>query len=234
MSPLRIVLSVLIARDQGIRRRIISGMDTMIGKMTVSSMRRPPIIVLLALTLLSTLSGCARYEYDIVQPADLAQHMGSDGDVVFARDPLLYRMRTYENHLVIQIHNPTTQPITLMGGQSFVVDPQGQSHPLRTRTIAPDAFIKLILPPEPPDLVPAGPTLGIGLDVGTVHPYGPGGMYGLVDDPFWYTPRYYMAVDPEGAPWTWRDEGDVRLGLVFQRWNGPPFDQQFVFHRRKM
>src|SRR5881394_1297012 len=84
------------------------------------------------------MTGCARYEFDLVQPQDLARHIGSQSDETVRVDPLEYRMRAVENRLVVRIFNPTTDPITLAGDKSYVVDPAGQSHPLRAQTIAPD------------------------------------------------------------------------------------------------
>ena len=186
----------------------------------------------LGLTLLLTGTGCSSYEYDIIQPTDLAQHVGCNSDVVITRGSLLYRFRSYESHLVIQIHNPTTQPITLMGGQSFVVDTQGQSHPVQTQTIGPEAYIKLILPPTPPEILAPGPGIGIELGMERIYPYGPGG-YAPFDDPFLYTPPYLVAVGSNQESWEWTGQRQVQLGLSFWR-GGASFEQGFVFRRRKI
>lgn len=188
---------------------------------------------LVALFLLCSLTGCARYEYDIVSPPEMAQHVGSKADVVLSRDPLQYRLISADNHLILRIFNPTSDRIQLLGPQSVAVDPQGQSHPLRSLTMAPNSFIKLILPPMRPDIAPSGPVIGIGIGA-YAGPYGLG-----YDDPFydplWERPRYYAVYDAENAYfWDWPGEGDVRLTLVFQRDEQKPFSQEFVFHRRKM
>ena len=179
--------------------------------------------------LLSALStGCAHYEYDLVRPPDLAQHIGSNEDAVVTVQPLRYRMRTVDDSLVVRIYNSTTQPVQLLGGQSTAVDPQGQSHPLHTQSIAPNSFIKLILPPPAPDVQPSGPTIGFGLGVGRGF-YG-GGAYDAWGDPY---PRAY--ANPAASPyyWTWPGEGDARLELTFQTANQPIFTQSFLFHRRR-
>lgn len=177
--------------------------------------------------------GCARYEYDLVQPTQFAQHVGGNADAVVSQNPLIYRMRSYENHLVVQVQNPTGQPVQLLGGRSFVVDPQGQSHPLRTETIAPQSFIKLILPPIPPEVAPSGPVIGFGIGVGAAYHVRP-----AWDDPFGETPfdrpRYLAVDDTDTSYWTWDGETDVRLSLTFAVENQPPFTQAFVFHRRRM
>lgn len=185
------------------------------------------------LILVAVAGGCAHYEYDIVQPPDLAGHVGGGRDVVFSRGPLLYRLRSYQNHLVIQIHNETSQPIQLLGGQSFVVDPDGQSHPLNDETIAPESFIKLVLPPILPEVTPVGPVIGFGLGVSSV--YGPGYDLGF-EDPFFVRPRYYASADVENRFWKWEGQTDVRLSLTFGHAGSAqaPFTQAFVFHRRKM
>ena len=192
--------------------------------------------LLLFAALLVTTSGCARYEYDIVRPPEAQQHVGGQRDTVVALDPLMYRMRSVENHLVVRIHNPTSDRIQLLGAESFVVDPHGESHPMRAQTIAPHSFIKLILPPPPPEVAPAGPSIqfGIGAGFGAAYPY----SYGYFDpfyDPVWDRPRYYAVYEPGGAfYWEWPGESDVRLNLVFQRDEQKPFSHEFVFHRRKM
>jgi len=177
-------------------------------------------------------AGCARFEYDIVSPPEMAQHVGTQSDVVLSRDPLQYRLISAENHLIMRIFNPTGERIQLLGSQSVAVDPQGQSHPLQNLAIAPNAFVKLILPPMKPQVAPSGPVIGIGV--------GFAGAYGLgYSDPFydsmWQRPRYYAVYDAENTYlWDWEGESEVRLTLVFQRGEQKPFSQEFVFHRWKM
>lgn len=178
--------------------------------------------------------GCAQYQYDIVSPPEMAQHVGTKQAVVLSRPPLQYRLISYDNHLVIRIYNPTNDPIRLLGDESSLVDPQGQSHPLRSRTIAPHSYIKLILPPMPPEVVSYGPTFGLGLGWGYA-PYWGAGYYDPFYGPMWSEPYYqrvYNADSPEY--WTWRGQTNVRLNLVFQQDQQKPFSQDFVFHRRKV
>jgi hypothetical protein len=130
--------------------------------------------------------GCAHYEYDLVEPPELARHVGKS-EVVVPKEPLEYRMRTVENRLVIHVINPTDEPVTLIGQQSYIVSPGGQSHPLRPQTIAPHTFIPLILPPmRPYYYYPYYPTWGWGFGVvgvgghfhGGGHHHGNGGGSG--------------------------------------------------------
>lgn len=176
------------------------------------------------LLLWAMLGGCAHYEYDIVEPGNLAQHIGSQSDIVFPVDPLTYRLRSYEDHLVIRIFNPTSDAIQLLGNSSYVVDSDGKHHPLPPQLIAPDAYIKLILPPLPPDTAVAPPPAnpGIGLDAD----------FGPRVNEILYPPNMRYANDANY--WDWGDEGKVRMNLTFQRSNQPPFTQAFLFARRKM
>ena len=176
--------------------------------------------------LLAMLVGCARYEYDVVSPPQAAGHAGTRGDHRFALDPLEYRLRTVDNRLVMRVYNPTDADVTLLGQQSTVVDPDGQSHPLATQTIAPGgSFIKLIIPPPRPRLYGGGPTFGIGVG-GTIGHYPHhhhhhdkhGATYHDHFDGYDYGPRYMTVYDDGNTYfWDWKGEGEVRLNLVYAR-----------------
>ena len=203
-------------------------------------MNRP--FILASLVALSLLSGCAHYEYDLTNPPDLARHIGAKSDEIVRVDPLEYRLRTYENRLVMSVFNPTPDPITLMGDRSYVVDPAGQSHPLRSRTIAPDTFIRLILPPMRPGYYQSSPGIGIGFGVGYSRFYGHRYGYRALGyyDPFFYDqpPRYYTYYDEsDNTYWNWEGQTPVRLHLVYFRAgsnNREPFTHDFTFARKKM
>lgn len=167
--------------------------------------------------------GCANVEYDLIQPPALAQHIGPK-TLTVRREPLEYRLTSDEGHLVVQIYNRSAVPITLLGGSSTIVDPDGQSHPLSSRVMAPQSFIKLILPPVGPirTAQPLGFSRGY---FGPEYPYN--------DDPYWDGPPYYPDPffdeppapeydDQEGTYWRW-DHGDVRLILVYVNGNHMPF-----------
>jgi hypothetical protein len=191
---------------------------------------RPLTLLLAALPLLT---GCATYEYDLLKPEQFATHIPRKSEVKVAIDPLDYRFVSYENHLIVRIINPTDEPIQLLGGQSSAVDPSGESHPLRTQTIAPETFIKLILPPPRPQFRDDGPYIGFG--VGVVGRAGHRGFY----DPFYGSafydePRYYTVYDEsDNFYWDWNDESTARLLLTFQR-GGEMFHHEFTFKRRKV
>jgi hypothetical protein len=184
---------------------------------------------LLLFTLL--LSGCAHYEYDLVFPPDLARHIGGKSDEVVRIDPLEYRLRSYDNRLVMSIFNPASDPVTLVGEKSYVVDPNGQSHSLRPQTIAPNTFIKLILPPMRPYYYQGSPTIGFGLGFGYSRArYG----YPFYDSYLYDEPRYVTYYDESDTTyWDWDGETDARLHLVYQRGSNT-FAHDFTFHRKKM
>lgn len=177
-------------------------------------------------------AGCARYEHEIVQPADLAQRVVAKEDAVIAREPLEYRLRSIENRLVMRIFNPTPQPMTLLGDRGFIVDPGGQSHPLPTQVIAPGSFIKLILPPLRPRVESDGPGISIGVGGG----FGDARRRGYLWDPesgFADSPRYFTVYDDGTYYWEWKGESHVRMLLVFEH-EQQTIQHEFLIARRKV
>ena len=184
-----------------------------------------PLLLLLA-------GGCAKYEFDLTQPPDLATHIGRDKETVLKRDELEYRMLSVDNRLLMHVVNPTDDPIELLGPQSTAVDPAGQSHPFRSQTIAPHSFIKLVLPPLRPVYPAPGPVFGIGVGIHAYrdpYPYGP-----AFEDPIWDEPRYFgMVEDDTALYWGWGDEGEARIRLTYRRAR-EEFHHEFVFRRKKV
>jgi hypothetical protein len=185
---------------------------------------------LLLITLFVLVTGCTTYEFDVTRPPELATHVARNQDAVLTREPLVYRLRAVENRLVMNIENGTDEPIQLAGDQSTVVDPDGQSHPLRSQAIAPHSFAKLILPPMRP-VIRSGPTFGIG--VGAHVGYHPG-YDDFHDDWYHDHPQYFTVVDDNAIYWEWRGEGDIRLMLVFLGKDGESFSHEFVIRRVKV
>src|SRR5438093_962561 len=107
--------------------------------------------------------GCTHYEFDLVRPPEMQRRIGTSTDEAIDRGPLVYRLTTYENHLVMRIYNPSDEPIELLGAQSVVVDPQGESHPVMKQAIAPHSYIKLIFPPVRQEIYPTGPSISFGV-----------------------------------------------------------------------
>jgi hypothetical protein len=198
---------------------------------------RTAILLVLSGCLFSFSTGCAKYEYDIIEPEDLAGHIGSRADHDVGREPLVYRLRAYDNRLVMRVFNETDEPIHVQGDRSFVVDPEGQSRPLRSQTIAPRAFIKLIFPPVRP-YWNTGPSVGFGVGyvVSSSGRNSNRSSATVVYRPrFHDQPRYYSLNDGGEVFWDWRGEGSIRLTLVFEREGAnETFSHSFVFQRKKM
>jgi hypothetical protein len=175
------------------------------------------------------LVGCAHYECDIVSPAEMRQHVGSENELVLHLPPLEYRLITVEGHLVVRIFNPTSDMVQLMGERSTVVDPTGQSHPIPGQAIPPNAFMKLILPPTAHYVPAPGSQVNVGVGVG--YGYGPPWRDDFAPGT-WDQPRYVAVY--EAATWKWEGETDVRLLLAFRTSDGKQFTQEWTFHRKKM
>jgi hypothetical protein len=183
-------------------------------------------IRLLALLFLTLSVGCAHYEYDLLEPRNLIAHIGKT-DKSFDLPPLSYTLRTVDNRLVMRIYNQIGEPVRLLGEESTIVDPDGESHPLPGQTIAPGSYIKLILPPMQPQFQ-ARPTIGIGL----------GGRFGhaghlhhpaTVNEPQYL--RTFEASDT--IYWDWKGQTEIRLTLVFEHARDT-FKHEFTFKRKKM
>ena len=183
--------------------------------------------------LLVVLAGCATYEYDITRPENLAMHVGRKVDAVANWSPIEYRLRSVENRLVMSIYNRTDDPIQLDGERSSAVDPDGQSHPLRGQSIAPQSFAKLILPPYRPRVYRSGPTFGIGVGTHIGDSRRRRHLYDDFDDPYYDEPRYLAVVDDNALYWDWSGEGQARLMLVFTR-KDETITHEFVIRRVKM
>ena len=176
----------------------------------------------ISLTLLGVAGGCASATYDIVEPSQSARRIAGDSDTLVEMKPVAYRFRSVEDHLVIRIYNPGDVAISVLGPDSYVVDPGGQSHAVVSQTIPPGAFVKMILPPLPPEQTPTGPYLAFQVSSGGV----------AMDNPM---PR----LDPQGLrnqagdTWTWSGDGEVKLRLKYQLGNAEPFTHSFSIRRNK-
>jgi hypothetical protein len=181
-----------------------------------------------AVALVLGVSGCTNYVYDVVKPTIETPVVGKVDDVVFTAEPVRYRMRVVDNRLVIRVFNATMEPVELVGTRSAIVDPSGQSRPVRGQTIPPGAFAKLILPPIRPEFVS---DTGFRLESSSGG-YGPG----LGRSEFGYdspgVPTEYRLRDGGEFYWEWTGDGPARVILVFVH-EGKETTQELVFSRRK-
>jgi hypothetical protein len=208
----------------------------------------PPCLLLLLLT------GCAHYEYDIVQPPELAGHVGDDAWVALRRGGGIdYRVRSSDNYLVMLIYNDGDTPVKLLGTDSFAVDARGESHPMPSSTIPPGSYVKRIFPPPPPRFEPYGPSWSVG--VGYVyqqqvsaaashppqhsdwhsHPY-PYHYHYWYGPPYYYEPRYYTVYDVNDRSFfNWPGGTSVRFLFTFAREGQEGvFRQEFLIRRVEM
>jgi hypothetical protein len=205
-------------------------------------------IFALFVCIISGAGGCAKYEYDLVEPREMSRHVGRSVDAVVDIDPFTYRLRSVDNRLVMRVYNNTDESIELLGDKSTVVDPDGQSHPLRSQAIAPKSFIKLIFPPPRPQVYDSsGPTFGVGVGYGMRVDAIPGPppdglpdrrdfhtLYPLWEPYFRDEPRYISVVDESDTYyWNWKGVGESRVNLVYRRGEGE-IRHAFVFRRVKM
>jgi len=198
-----------------------------------------------AILALVVLTGCARYEYDLVEPREFTRHVGRNVDQAVDIEPLTYRLRSVDNRLVVRVYNNTDDNIELLGAKSTVVDPDGQSHPLRSQSIAPRSFIKLILPPPRPQVYDRGPTFGVGVGYGisSVVPDPPDGLpdrrafhthHNQWEPYFRDEPQYFAVYDESDTfYWDWKSVGEARVNLVYRRGESE-LRHAFVFRRVKM
>src|SRR5687768_949125 len=95
----------------------------------------PPSYRLIGMALLTlAATGCTRYDYALVNPPDVAGPVGRKAPTVVTREPLRYELLAKEDRLVMIVHNDADEAaVKLVGEDSYVVDPGGESHPLPTR-----------------------------------------------------------------------------------------------------
>lgn len=173
----------------------------------------------LLVLLVAALTGCSRYDFQIVKPDSLAQRI--TGTASRLQTPnMSYMMQAYENRLVVQVQNRESAPVELLGEKSFVVDPEGVSHPLRSLTIAPDSYAKLILPPLRPRFEHRGFTFGVGAQVDA----------GEVAQPL--TPLYMdVYADTDAYYWDWDGKRPIRLRLVYRKASGAEVADEFTIDK---
>jgi hypothetical protein len=178
--------------------------------------------VLLLAAVLVSLCGCATFQYRVLQPQGVAQAITEQpAQVSFA--PLEYHFAKQHDRLAVQINNPTDDTIALVGERSSVVDPAGESHPVRGRLINPRSFVRMLLPPQTISIPYPEYYWGGGSYWGPYYPHW-GPYYG------WYGPppvSYYQVRTL--YDWQWKT-GPVRLHLTYDR-KGTAFVHDFEIVR---
>lgn len=178
------------------------------------------------------IAGCAHYQFNLQQPAQYAVTVTTKADVTVNVDPLQYIFRGIEDELVVRIKNPTTEPIELLGNQSSAIDVSGEAHPLRSQTIPPGAFIKIIVPPLRPTDYNTGPDIGFGFGlIGRVD-------RGYVEDrtaPYVYDDPRTLTMSDEGSNfyWNWQANTTAKLIFTYQR-HGEALHHTFTFFKQKL
>lgn len=181
----------------------------------------------LSLTLLATafLAGCASYDFRIIRPQE-HQKFITDSPAHIQTANMSYQMQAREARLVVMIYNEKDQVVQLLGNQSFVVDPAGASHPLRTVTIAPHSYTKLILPPLRPRFEDAPPqwNFGVSGDVSDARP--------ATDQP---TQPVYLDYyeDIDAFYWDWDGQKPIRLSITYRFADGQQATDEFTIEKVK-
>lgn len=172
------------------------------------------------------LTGCASYDYQITEPANLSRRI-ADQPVTVMYDPLEYRFERTHGHLAMTISNPTEDRIVLRGDKSSVVSPSGDSRPFSGGPIVPRGYLSKLVPPEPK--AGQATTVGIYSGSGPVV-YGPGyiSFFGGASD-YYYGPvsTYYQIHSP--YDWEWKS-GAAHFRLTYER-GGKTFEHDFVISR---
>lgn len=181
------------------------------------------------LGLVMALTGCAHYQYSLLQPGNAPQVAGKQ-PLRVDYPPLLYQMAERSDRLAIQINNSTDTQVTLLGNRSYIVTPRGETRPVAGAVIAPHSFIGIVLPPAP-IVYRAYPSFAWGLGFGYPFYWGPGyADWGIYGAPGYYGPTDYY-VSPANN-WEWK-EGNVRMLLHYQQTTNT-FDHQFLFNRAEV
>jgi hypothetical protein len=172
-----------------------------------------------------------------VEPSNFAAHVGTKDPVEMTIDPVRYEAITSSDRLVLIVHNQSDQPLKVIGDDSFAVDPRGESHPLPTRTIAPDTSTRLIFPPVRPTYRSNSSSIGFGVGVSSGY-YGRAGYRagGFAGHPYFYDdyPKYYRLEDDGTVYWSWTgDDTDIKVRIVYQLAD-KQFHHDFTFKRKKM
>lgn len=160
-----------------------------------------PLLLLLPLLL----TGCVKYEYDLIQP--IQQHIGQE-PVALELSPVRYEFVADDSQLVVAMHNLTDTTLTLRQEKSYVIDKKGATRAVRGMAIAPRSYIRMIFPPPRPYVRDDSPRVGFGFGA-----YDGGGMATGVGVGTGYNGPV-QNLD-ENLYWEWNGQGQVRFHFVF-------------------
>jgi hypothetical protein len=180
-------------------------------------MRYATIIVLLAMCL----CGCNRHEFQVIKPDALAMRVTQTASRVQTAN-MVYLLQAYENRLVMQLHNKESSPVELLGEKSFVVDPAGVSHPLRSMTIAPDSYAKLVLPPLRPRFEHHNFEFRAGSQQSSDNP-------GIASRPLYLD----IYADVDAYYWDWDGDSPIRMRLTYRKAGGVEASDEFTIGKVK-
>lgn len=175
---------------------------------TMNSIRS---IAALAALCAAALSGCAKYDFLLIEPAEFARTIDETPSDI-ERGSLRYSLAESGSHLGVRVTNLSDDPLRLLGERSFVVDPEGGSHALTSGVIAPASHITISLPPVPQRIYRPRSSIGIGVGVGSFSSHSHSHT-GVFTGTTFGDPDYYYAST--GDDWRWKT-GLVRLRLVYQ------------------
>ena len=188
------------------------------------------VLLIPLLAAVTLLCGCQSYQYRVVQPPGVPQPI-LDQPVSLNYDPLEYRFVRRHDRLAMRIFNPTDDAISLQGARSFVIDPEGETHPMHGRIIGPHSYTRMVLPPIPMQITSYsywGPGVGWG---GWGPGWGPGWGWGWGWGADWYPPEAWTTEIRTQYDWNWH-LGPARLQLTYEQ-AGKTFQQRLEIVREK-
>lgn len=183
-------------------------------------MRRVGLLPAVLLASLLAGVGCTSYHHRLTEPTELACDIRAE-DAVTRLFPMRYLWNTVEDRLVVRIFNDGESNVLLDGERSVLVDPAGQSRPLRSQTIASGSYARLVLPPYRSAEYAPGPTMSIGFGVSSV---------GAGHRAPRSVPAAMVIVHDHETRWDWPAGTTIRLQLHFTC-GQETFDHAFVLER---
>ena len=179
---------------------------------------------LTAVLLVVMMAGCASYNHSIIAPPAYERTITGETTQV-DRDGLGYTFQTWDSdRLLVTIKNPAgSPPVQVLGEQSWLVTPDGESRAIPSQAIAPGAHLSLQLPPER-KRYESNPSFGVGLGTG----FGTSGV-GLGTGVGIGTGSDVYVTE---QPWQWPAGQEVQLQITYRR-DGQTFSHSWTFGKMK-